>query len=281
MKKALYFGILVLIMLQSCLILEEDPIVILRPSINFQGYIQSDQIFISASLLANPDYITPGNIPTLFKYSIDLQIYNKVTGELLNTVSESGDGSSGSIEISATANRLRDLYLIASGTVSCSADKGSDADPSNDVFIAATDFNEVTDIADVVTLDEEPLVILSPSVVFQTNIRSSDLYATAKVNANPNFIVNGDIPVVISYSGVLQVFDETSGALLKSTTVEGSGYSTAVSILADTTSYSGMILIANGEAICSADVGADGDPSNDIEISRAEFYESLRVDLTE
>lgn len=133
----------------------------------------------------------------------------------------------------------------------------------------------------VIEIEDYPVVILEPSVDFQLHIKNSELYSTVTVRANPYYVETGPAPIIFDYNGVMQLYDEDSGALLKSSSLSGDGLANAVTLAADTATFNGFVIIASGTISCSADIESDGDPSNDLFISSAEYHEVLVVDLEE
>lgn len=281
MKKIIIFSLIVLFSMQSCLDLENEPLVTVDPSVSFQGHIRNNQVYVTGIVDANPVFIDPGNIPTVLSYNGELELYNNVTGELLNSSKIDGAGLSSIAEVSTSADNFDKIVIIASGTVTIHGDKESDGDSSNDVFIHSSDFYEVINLTEVVNLQDYPVVTVEPSVSFQSYISSQKLHTTASIMANPTYIVTGANPIVFDYKGVMQLYDEVSGNLLKSSSLSGDGLSNAVTIAADTASFDGFVIIASGTIFCYADIESDGDLSNDLLISEAEFSEIIMIDLIE
>ena len=269
------------LMVTGCLNIEEDPLVTVDPAIFFRAHVRSANVFVTAEISANPTFIEVGNIPTVFEYEGILELYDERSGELLNSVPIEGDGLRTLVEISAAETDYNDIIAIASGTVSAYADKESDGNRSNDLFMHEADFYEVNYLRDLIVGQDFPVVSLSPAVTFQTHIRNEELYTTATVQANPVFQVTGEDPIRIEYEGVLQVYDEISGALLKSSAISGEGLNRTTTVVADTASFDGFVVIASGTVTCTADVDSDGDDSNDFFINSAQFNDLLLVDLRE
>lgn len=279
-KRILYIAIL-LITVNSCIVIEDDPLVVVTPTVNFQGHIRSGNVYVTATINANPAFINPGNIATVFLYTGELSLYSTVTGELLNSTEIAGDGLTNIVEVSASAESFDKIVIIASGSIAAYADKESDGDASNDLFLHQADFYQELLVADIISLSDYPIITLAPEVDFQTYIRGGELYATSTISANPAYINQGNSPAVFTYNGILQIYDETSGALLKSRAITGNGLSNSATVFSDTASFSGFIVISSGEVTCTGDVDADGDPSNDIFISNSKFYDIILVDLIE
>ncbi|MFZ5940840.1 MAG: hypothetical protein ACOYXB_09715 [Bacteroidota bacterium] len=279
--KQLNYILLLLLVFQGCIRIENDPLVTVTPSIEFQGHIRNDEVHVTATIRANPTFVDPGNIPVIIYYEGTIDLYNTVSGELLTSEPITGKGLTSIVVAIASAKDFEDIIIIASGTVSAYADKESDGDPSNDLFLHSSDFYQELSVADIISIVPYPVVTMQPAVEFQTYIRSSELYTTATVTVNPDYVLTGESSILFKHEGVLQIYDVVSGALLKSSSMAGNGLSNAVTILADTSSFDGFIIIASGVITCSEDVENDSNTSNDRFISSADFYEVLEVDLRE
>lgn len=281
MKKLIIYSTILLFSVTSCITIEDDPFVIVDPTVSFRGHLLKDQVVVNSTIYANPAFTNPGNIPTVFVYEGTIELYNELTGNLLAETPITGDGLSTVIETQAAAAGLDNIVVTASGTVSAYADKESDGDPSNDLFLHKSDFYEVASLAEVINLPDYPVVNMDPSVEFQTYIKGKELYTTATILSNPEFVNTGSFPILFKYDGVMQIYDAVSGALLRSGSITGGGLTNSVTVLADTTGYDGFIVIASGNITCTGDIGGDNNSSNDILISTAEYYEVFPVDLRE
>jgi len=281
MKTTIYFALFIALILPGCIVIEDDPLVVVEPGVEFQGHIRNDEVYITATVSANPSFINPGNIPVLLKYEGSISLYDEESGSLLSVADISGEGLTAIAVVTTSAHSFENMIVIVSGTVSAYADKESDGDPSNDIFIHSADFYQEETLINIVQIEDYPVVTVEPDVNFQMYIRSKELYTTATIRANPTYIITGTSAINFKYEGVLQVYDVISGALLKSTSLAGSGLSNSVTILTDTTSFDGFVIIASGSVTCTEDVGNDGLSSNDRTLSSADFYEIQEIDLRE
>ena len=281
MKKYILPVIALLLTLSSCIVIEDDPLVMVNPEVRFQSHIRGENVYVIATVFANPEYINPGNIPTMFEYQGEITLYDGKTGTLLASETIAGKGLSSITEVSAPSASFQNIIIVASGRVSALADKGTDGDPSNDLLLHQSDFYEAVPLAEVINLQAYPVVTLDPQVEYITHFRGTELYTNATVTANPTYLNTGSYPLIFTYNGVVQIYNKTNGALLKSSTISGSGLSADVTVLIDTTSYQGFVIITSGTVTCTGDIGADGDASNDVLVSSARYYELIEVDLTE
>lgn len=267
--------------MNSCIVIEEEPFVIVNPGVTFQSHIRNNIVYVTATVLANPNFITPGNIPTVFNYEGDAELYNKSTGELLDSKPITGKGPEAIIEVSTSASALQNIVIIVSGRVYAYADKESDGKSGNDILLNQSDFYQMRMLSDVITLQDFPVVTVEPSVEYQSYFRGSELYTTAIITANPTFISTGIDPILFNYSGVLQIYNSTTGALVKSNSIAGSGLSTSVNIFTDTTGIDVLVFLTSGTVNCSVDIDSDGNSTNDKFITSAEFNSTQIVNLND
>ncbi len=267
--------------MSGCIVIENDPFLLVDPVLEFYAHIRKDSLYVTSTVNANPTFVDPGNIPTVITYKGDLEIYNEETGLLLGSAQITGDGLNTLVEASALFENFEHIIVIATGIVSAYADKGSDGDSSNDIFIHESDFYELVYLNDLLNLEGYPVVTMDPEIDYQTYFSNHQLVTTATISANPDYIVAGNIPVIFDYEGVMQVTDQETGALLKSTTIDDEGLSIAVSILADTVSYNNFVIHVSGTLTARADLGSDGDPSNDLFVASTEFNDVINVDLNQ
>lgn len=281
MKKLIIYITILLFTATSCITIEDDPFVIVDPTVVFRGHLLDDMVVVNSTVYANPAFANPGNIPTVFVFEGEIDLYNELTGELLATTPIEGDGLSTVIRTEAEAASLDNIIVSAAGTVSAYADKESDGDPSNDLFLHKSEFYEVANLAEVINLPNYPIVTMDPDIEYQTYLKANELYITATIYSNPTYVNTGSFPILFRYDGVMQVYDPVSGTLLRSSTITGNGLTNAVTVLTDTTGYDGFIVITSGNITCTGDIGNDGNTGNDIPISTAEFNEVFPVDLEE
>lgn len=281
MRKIFIYSFVLLFAATGCITIEDDPFVTVDPTVEFRGHLLDDQVVVNSTIYANPAFANPGNIPTVFVYEGAIELYNELTGNLLATTEITGDGLSSVIKTEADAAGLDNIIVTANGTISAYADKESDGDPSNDLFLHKSDFYEVAGLADVINIPAYPIVTMDPGIGYQTYFRGKQMYTTATIAANPTYVNTGSFPILFDYDGVVQLYDARSGTLLRSSSITGSGLTNAVTILADTSGYDGFVIITEGSITCTGDIGADGNAGNDILISTAEFYEVFPVDLRE
>lgn len=140
MKLQYIFPILALVLLSSCLNIEEEPILLINPTTEISAHIKNERIYATALVMVNPQVLTAGNIPTIFEFLGELAIYNTKTGNQIDTEAFSGGGLSQVYTVSADTLSHDRFVVIASGTINAYADIGNDSDPSNDKLISSGDF---------------------------------------------------------------------------------------------------------------------------------------------
>ena len=141
--KALYIvPILALFLGTSCLNLEEEPMLMVRPTVNLSAHIKNKRIYATAQINVNPDFLTVGNINTYFEYSGDLAIYNTRSGNVIDIEAFSGGGHSQVYNVAADTASHESFVVVASGIIEAFADIGDDGDTSNDKMISSGGFHE-------------------------------------------------------------------------------------------------------------------------------------------
>jgi hypothetical protein len=273
MKYILSYIFVFSLLFSSCLIVEEDPIISLNPSVDIQASFRNNELYVTSIISANPTYVQVGNIPARFTSDGSISIYNETNGTLIDSYDFEGQGITKSTALTTDIVSIDDLIIVVSGTFWCYADRGSDASSDNDVLIGSSAFFEQQLVDELIIEDVLPVITLNPTVAIQSHIRNRDLYATATLAANPNYILLGDVPAYFDYDGVMQLYDRESGALLRSRAIDGSGSSSVSTLLIDTTGYQGFVLIVDAEIVCFGDVGSDNDASNDVVLTNAEIFE--------
>ena len=135
---------LALVLLSSCLNLEEEPILLINPTTEISAHIKNERIYATALVMVNPQVLTAGNIPTIFEFLGELAIFNTKTGNIIDANAFSGGGLSQVYTVTADTVSHDRFVVIASGTINAFADIENDGDPSNDKLISSGDFYEET-----------------------------------------------------------------------------------------------------------------------------------------
>ena len=140
MKIPIAISILAVLMLTSCLEIEEEPILMIHPSAEISAHIKDQKINATALVNVNPQMLVTGNIPTEFKFTGELAIYNSNTGTIIDVNAFSGGGLSQVYSVSADTTGHERFIVVASGTIEAYADIGNDGDDSNDKLISSGEF---------------------------------------------------------------------------------------------------------------------------------------------
>jgi hypothetical protein len=131
------------------------------------------------------------------------------------------------------------------------------------------------------TIEEEPILLVNPSVEISAHIKDQKIYATALLNANPLVLTAGNIPTIFVFSGELAIYNTSDGNIIDVNTFTGGGLSQVYTVTADTTSHERFVVIASGTVNAFADIDNDKDSSNDKLISRGDFYQEAQYMIAE
>lgn len=140
MKSLYIVPMLALILLSSCINLEEEPILLIDPTTVITAHIKNERIYATALVSVNPEVLTPGNIPTIYEFFGELAIFNTKTGNIIDANAFSGGGLSQVYTVTADTVSHDRFVVIASGSIEAYADIENDGDPSNDKLISTGDF---------------------------------------------------------------------------------------------------------------------------------------------
>jgi hypothetical protein len=139
------------------------------------------------------------------------------------------------------------------------------------VFLAATSC----------TIEEEPILLINPTADISAHIKNQKIFATVLINVNPQVLTAGNIPTVFEFSGELAIFNTITGNIIDSNAFGGGGLSQVYTVTADTITHERFIVIASGTVNAFADIGNDGDSSNDKLISTGDFYQEAQYLVSE
>ena len=140
MKLQYIFPMLALVLLSSCLNIEEEPILLINPTTEISAHVKNRRIYATALVAVNPQVLTAGNLPTIFEFLGELAIYNTKTGNIIDVNAFTGGGLSQVYTVTADTVSHDRFVVVASGTINAYADIGNDSDPSNDKLISSGDF---------------------------------------------------------------------------------------------------------------------------------------------
>lgn len=139
---AFLLPLLTLLLIPSCLNLDEDPILTIAPTVDLSAHIKNKRLYATAQINVNREINTPGTLETRFVYIGDLAIYNAVTGNIIDINAFSGGGLSQVYTVAADTASHQKLIVVAEGVIEAYADTESDGDPSNDKLISQGGFHQ-------------------------------------------------------------------------------------------------------------------------------------------
>ncbi len=130
-------------------------------------------------------------------------------------------------------------------------------------------------------VDQEPVLLLGPSADLSAHIKNGKLYATVQLNANPQIITAGNIPMYFEFTGNLSIYNTKTGNIIDLSEFSGKGASKVYVVSADTTAHERFVVIATGSVSSYADIGNDQKTSNDKLLGEADFYEERQFIVSE
>jgi len=129
-----------LLLLTSCLNIEEEPIIVINNTAEISAHIKNQKIYATALLSVYPQLLTTGNIPTRYEFSGDLAIYDTNNGNIIDINNFGGGGLAQVYTVSADTTGRDRFIIIASGSIEAYADIENDGDTSNDKLLISGDF---------------------------------------------------------------------------------------------------------------------------------------------
>ena len=136
-------------------------------------------------------------------------------------------------------------------------------------------------LSSCLNIEEEPILLINPTAEISAHVKNQKIFATALVNVNPQVLFAGNIPTVFEFSGELAIYDPGNGNIIDVNTFKGGGLSQVYTVTADTAGRRRFIVIASGTIDAYADIGNDGDTSNDKLISGGDFYQEAQFIVSE
>jgi hypothetical protein len=127
-------------------------------------------------------------------------------------------------------------------------------------------------LSSCLNLEEEPLLLIQPTATISGHIKNQKIFATSLINVNPEILSSGNIPMIFEFSGDISIFDTNTGNVIDVNTFSGTGLSQAYTVSADTIGRDRFIVISHGTINAFANIGNDGNRSNDKLIATGDFY---------
>ena len=125
-------------------------------------------------------------------------------------------------------------------------------------------------------LEEEPILMVYPTAELSAHVKNEQIYATVLINVNPQVLTAGNIPILFDFSGELAIYNVETGNIIDVNAFSGEGLSQVYTVRADTASHSRFVVTAIGRIQAFADIGNDGDESNDKLIAVGDFYQEAQ-----
>ena len=257
------------ITLGSCITIEDIPIVTVAPSVTMSTYISGGELNVTMALTPGTSVLVGGNVDLAYFYTGTAAIIDANTGESLETVAIDEEGAIQFITMSTDTSGVDEVVIVVAGDLEVYA---KDKD---DTYLTSSPFYGEEQI--VYYREELPLLTVAPSVVINWNISGGAFHSTVTVYANPAISTLGSVPIKYLYQGKTSLTDMGTGIELVSERYENNYTSQYVKLSADTTGVDRMLITAFGNIDVYADVGNDGNPSNDVKISSGQFYDELEV----
>ena len=132
-----------------------------------------------------------------------------------------------------------------------------------------------------INLEEEPILMVYPTAELSAHIKNEQIYATVLINVNPQVLTAGNIPILFDFSGELAIYNTETGNIIDVNAFSGDGLSQVYTVRADTASHTRFIVTASGRIQAFADIGSDGDESNDKLIASGDFYQEAQYLISE
>ncbi len=130
-------------------------------------------------------------------------------------------------------------------------------------------------------IEEEPILLVYPTAELSAHIKNQQIYATVLINVNPQVLTAGNIPILFDFSGELAIYNTITGNIIDVNAFSGDGLSQVYTVRADTASHERFVVTASGRIEAFADIGNDGDPSNDKLIAAGDFYQEAQYIISE
>lgn len=132
-----------------------------------------------------------------------------------------------------------------------------------------------------INIEEEPILLVNPTAEISAHVKNEKIYATVLVNVNPQVLTPGNIPILFDFSGELAIYNTETGNIIDVNAFSGDGLSQVYTVSADTASHVRFVVTAMGRIQAFADIGNDGDPSNDKLINSGDFYSEAQYVVSE
>ena len=135
-----FTALFLLVALSSCLDLDEEPILMIQPTVEISAHIMDQKLFATSLISANPEIQAVGNVATLFDFEGELAIYNTFNGNIIDVSSVSGGGLSQSYTVSADTLGHKRFIVIANGVIKAYSDMDKNGKINSSNLISEGEF---------------------------------------------------------------------------------------------------------------------------------------------
>ena len=130
-------------------------------------------------------------------------------------------------------------------------------------------------------LDEEPVLLVNPTVDISAHVKNRKIYATSLINANPQVQLIGNVTTLFDFSGELAIYNTFNGTIIDVSSISGGGLSQTYTVSADTLGHDRFIVIASGIIRAYSDLDKNGTINTNNLLSEGEFYKETQFIISE
>ena len=130
-------------------------------------------------------------------------------------------------------------------------------------------------------LDEEPVLLLRPTVVISAHVKDRKIFATSLINANPEVQAIGNVNTLFDFSGELAIYNTFNGTIIDVSSISGGGLAQTYTVSADTLGHERFIVIASGIIKAYSDLDKNGTINTNNLLSEGEFYQESQLIISE
>ena len=130
-------------------------------------------------------------------------------------------------------------------------------------------------------LDEEPVLLVRPTVEISAHVKDRKIFATSLINANPEVQAIGNVNTLFDFSGELAIYNTFNGTIIDVSSISGGGLAQTYTVSADTLGHERFIVIASGIIRAYSDLDKNGTINTNNLLSEGEFYQESQLIISE
>ena len=130
-------------------------------------------------------------------------------------------------------------------------------------------------------LDEEPVLLVRPTVEISAHVKDRKIFATSLINANPEVQAIGNVNTLFDFSGELAIYNTFNGTIIDVSSISGGGLAQTYTVSADTLGHERFIVIASGIIRAYSDLDKNGTIHTNNLLSEGEFYQESQFIISE